>query len=87
MNLAFDLISPIINQFQLFIFILQTMHYLKDQISKLPNKSNTKLQNQKSNMIIIYQINNVIQCNQILYNQLGIYLHDLCTISYYNIVH
>ena len=51
MNLAFDLISPIINQFQLFIlFILQTMHYLKvssDQISKLTTKSNTKLQNQK----------------------------------------
>ena len=33
-----------------------------------------------SNMIIIYKINNVIQCNQILFNQLGIYLHDFCTI-------
>ena len=58
-----------------------------DQTSKSNTKSNTKLQNQKSNMITIYQINNVIQYNKILYNQLGIYLHDLCNISYYNIVH
>ena len=41
---------------------------------KVTTNSNTKLQNQKSNMsnmIIIYQINNVIQCNQILYKQIG----------------
>ena len=55
--------------------------------SEIPNelRSNFKVNYQTtksnmSNMITIYQINNVIQCNQILYNQLGIYLHDLCTI-------
>ena len=51
--------------------------------NQIPNesRSNFKVNYQTtksnmSNMIIMYQINNVIQCNQLLYNQLGIYLHD-----------
>ena len=61
--------------------------------NQIPNefRSNFKVNYQStksnmSNMIIIYQINNVIQCNQISYNQLGIYLHDHIVTLYINAI-